>query len=219
MKTLRTAAVLVAVGLGAVGLAVLPAVDEAPTSMPGIVVGEDRAAEGADVDGGAVAGAGAAEDPAGEGAAEGPGGDAEDDGILAAQVLPGDVPESGDGTVVALPRPRATEQPVQGVHSDTGVGPMKASPSPEPPPPPAPKPAPAPKPRPAESSGSSNSGSGGSSSSGSSGSSSSGGSKSSGGSTRPPAPSGLCEWDDGEWECDEPDDDDDDDDEDEYDDD
>lgn len=221
MKTLRTAAALVVVGLGAVGLAVLPAVDEVPDEMPGIVVGADPALGGAvpdsdDIEAAEEAGGGAQGSTA-----------ASDTGGAADQVLPGDVPES-DGTVIALPQPRATEQPVRGVHSDTGVGPMKASPSPEP----APAPAPAPAPRTAESGSSSGSSSSGSSSSGSSssgsrssggsssssGSSSSGGSKSSGskgsGSSRPPRPSGLCEWDDDEWECDEPDDDDDDDDDD-----
>lgn len=226
MKTLRTAAALVVVGVGAVGLAVLPAVDEVPADMPGIVVGQEPALGGAVPDsgdleaarngGGVEAGAEASSVAEASSDADADA-DANADAGAAGQVLPGDVPES-DGSVVALPKPRATQQPVRGVHSDTGVGPMKSSPSPEP----APAPAPAPAPRKAESgasnSGSSSSGSRSSGSSSSSGSSTSSKPKSSGskssGSSRPPRPSGLCEWDDDEWECDDDGDDDDDDDDD-----
>lgn len=105
------------------------------------------------------------------------------------------------GEAVALPAPTASEQPVRGIHSDTGVGTMEPVASPEPAP--APQPA-APKPRSTDSSSSSSSGSGNSSSESSS--SSSGSSKSA-----PSRPSGVCEWDDGELECEDDDDSDDDD--------
>jgi len=90
------------------------------------------------------------------------------------------------GGAVALPS--VTEQPARGVHTDTGVGAMEPEASPEPPPT---KETPAQPPR------------------SSGGSSDSSGERSSGrGENTSPRPSGVCEWDDGELECDDDDDDD-----------
>jgi hypothetical protein len=170
MKTLRTLAIIVAVALAAIGLAVLPSVDEAPQARPGISVGETSSAE--------------------QGSAAAPGAEEAD-------------AETPSGESVPLPAPTAAEQPVRGIHAETGLGTMEPEASPEPAPAPAPKPAPE-QPR---ASGSSSSGS-------SSGGSSSGGASSGAGKSTPPRPAGVCEWDDGELECDDDDDDGDDDDDD-----
>lgn len=194
MKALRTTGIIVSVALAAAALAVLPSVEEeGPQERAGITIG-DASDAGGDARAGGVAGG---EDPR----------SADGTDPAAAGADP-----SADGSAVALPRPAATEQPVRGIHSDTGVGAIEAEPSPEPAPAPAPAPA-----APAEQKPST----GGSSSEGSSsGSSSPGGSSSSGGSkpalakpapAPPQRPSGVCEWDDGELECDDDDDDDDDD--------
>ena len=100
-----------------------------------------------------------------------------------------------DGSV-PLPSAKASEQSAGGVHSDAGVGSMEAEASPEP----SGEPSPA-----REQSGSSSSA--GDQSTAPSDSSSS----RPGQSTRPP---GVCEWDDGELECDDEDDHDHDDDDD-----
>lgn len=207
MKALRTTGIIVSVALAAAALAVLPSVEEeGPQERAGITIG-DASDAGGDARAGGVAGG---EDPR----------SADGTDPAAAGADP-----SADGSAVALPRPAATEQPVRGIHSDTGVGAIEAEPSPEPEPEPAPAPAPA---APAEQqpstggSSSEDSSSGGSSGGSSSGGSSSGGSSSEGSRPAPakpaPAPpqrpSGVCEWDDGELECDDDDDDDNDDDDD-----
>ena len=190
MKAIRTTGIIVSVALAAVALAVLPVVEEedAP-ERGGIAIGEASDAGGAD-----GRGAEAATADGGEGAVDGSG-------------------SATGGGAVALPRPSATEQPVGGVHSDTGVGALETEPSPEPAPEPTPEPAPAPAaPTQQKPSTGGSSSSGGSSSGESASSGGSGGSK-----PAPPSrPSGVCEWDDGELECDDDggDDDDEDDDDD-----
>ena len=126
------------------------------------------------------------------------------DGGGDAPALPGDVPETATSTggAVDLPQSGATEQP-----ADAGADGLEYEPSK----------APAPEPSSAARSGGSGS---------SEGSSSPGGSSAGGGSSSeqepatpkrpatPSAPSSTCEWDDGEWDCDDDDDSDDDSDED-----
>ena len=190
MKTLRTVGILVAVALAAVTLALLPVLQAEVTSdRPGIAVGEASDAGGA----------GGAErvdlDPAATSTADGTG---DPEGTT-----------TGEDTSVALPRSSASEQPVSGVHSDTGVGAMETEPSPEP----ADTSSPATRKPSTDSSPSSDTSSSGSS--GSSGGGSSSGSsdrRADDGASTPPRPSSVCEWDDGELDCDEDDDDDDDDD-------
>ena len=105
-------------------------------------------------------------------------------GIAVGEPAPSDAGRAGaepSGEAVALPS--VTEQPVRGTDSDVGAMEPEASSAP-----PATQ-------TPAQPPSSSDSGPG--SSSDSSGNSSSGGGRSS-----PPRPSGVCEWDDGELDCD-----------------
>ncbi|AXK46896.1 hypothetical protein [Brachybacterium saurashtrense] len=169
MRTLRTLVIVVAAGLAAIALAVLPAADESPQARPGISVGATPVADGTDAAGEDAASQDAAPpSPASQTAAE----------------------NGSSLEAVQLPQATATAQP-GGVHSDgAGMGAVEPSPTP------APTTA-APRP-----------------SSSSSQSSSSGGSSSGSSQSAPDRPSGVCEWDDGELECDDDDDADDDDDDD-----
>ena len=188
MKRFRTFVLLAAVGVAAAGLAALPVIDELPEEAPGIVVGEVSSSDG----GGTGHGA---EGDADEQSGGGPNG----------EDLPG-----ADDDGVAIPQPEVSGQPTHTAYTDGGVGSLQGQPSPQPGPDPAPAPAAA------------NNDSSGSSSSGS---------RSAGGSDPAPAPKpkpkpkptpkpapkpappksgGVCDWDDGEWECDDDDDDDDD---------
>ena len=120
MKALRTTGIIVSVALAAAALAVLPSVEEeAPQERAGITIGDAS-------DAGGGPGGGGGEDAA----------SADGTGPAAAGADP-----SADGAAVALPRPSATEQPVRGIHSDTGIGAIESEPSPEPAPAPAPAPA------------------------------------------------------------------------------
>ncbi|GAA1487141.1 hypothetical protein [Brachybacterium fresconis] len=181
MKTLRTAGIMMAVALSAAALALLPSIEETPVEPPGISVGESSAASDGE--------SGASSDGGGETSA-----------------LPGDVPEqaASAGESVALPRSTASDQ-----KADSSAGDLEYEPSK------------APEPTSAARSGGSSGSSGSGGSEGSTGSSSSGDSsaarepaapKKSAAPKQPappPAPSSSCEWDDGEWDCDDDGDDDD----------
>ncbi|SLN04009.1 AEL327Wp [Corynebacterium xerosis] len=104
MRSLRTAGIILAVALAAIGLAVVPSIEEAPSARPGIVVGEQA------------------------GASDG-GGDVDGDGA----VLPGDVPESLDASgAVTLPRSDDADGSAGGTHPDGDPGAMEYEPSPQP---------------------------------------------------------------------------------------